>query len=116
MRKLPGAPVLLITLALFFLSGCGGLKNLLPSSSDKQYQRMLEQQKMKAAASEDPAILDKIPENDPEAFERMGDTYLKQGNIDMAFIQYGKALRIDSGRLGTRQKVGYLYLKKGLGA
>ena len=46
----------------------------------------------------------------------MGDTYLKQGNIDMAFIQYGKALRIDPNRAGTRQKVGYLYLKKGLGA
>jgi tetratricopeptide (TPR) repeat protein len=116
MRKLPGAPVFLITLALFFLSGCGGLKNLLPSSSDKHYQRMLEQQKMKAAASEDPELPDKLPENDPEAFERMGDAYLKQGNLDMAFIQYRKALRIDSGRLGTRQKIGYLYLKKGLGA
>ena len=46
----------------------------------------------------------------------MGDAYLKQGNLDMAFIQYGKALRIDRDRLGTRQKVGYLYLKKGLAA
>jgi len=75
---------------------------------------MLEQQKMKDSVSEDKFLKEKIPENDPETFEQIGDTYLKQGNLDMAFVQYGKALRIDPGRVGTRQKVGYLYLKKGL--
>jgi tetratricopeptide (TPR) repeat protein len=74
---------------------------------------MLEQQKMKAAASEEQLLKEKIPES-PDTFEQLGDAYLKQGNLDMAFIQYGKALRIDPGRMGTRQKVGHLYLKKGL--
>jgi tetratricopeptide (TPR) repeat protein len=114
--KLSGVSLFLLTMALLFLSGCGSQKSLFKSSSDKHYERMLEQQKLKAAASEDPVPLEKIPENDPKAFEQMGDMYLRKGNLDMAFIQYGKALRIDPDRLGTRQKVGHLYLKKGLGA
>jgi tetratricopeptide (TPR) repeat protein len=116
LRRFFGVPAFLLTLALFVLSGCWSQKGLNTSSVDKQYQRMLEEQKLKAAASEDPVPSEKIPENDPEIFERMGDAYLKQGNIDMAFIQYGKALRIDPSRANTRQKVGYLYLKKGLAA
>jgi tetratricopeptide (TPR) repeat protein len=107
-----------MTLVLLFLSGCASQKNALTASSDKHYQKMLDQQKMKAAAADDtaPVPLEKIPENDPNAIEQMGDMYLRQGNHDMAFIQYGKALRIDPNRLSVRQKVAHLYLRKELAA
>lgn len=114
MKKSYRAPLFIITVALLFLSGCASQKNALTASSDKHYQKMLEQQKMKAAAADDPLPLEKIPENDPNAIEQVGDMYLRQGNHDMAFIQYTKALRLDPNRLSVRHKVAHLYLRKGL--
>ena len=49
-----------------------------------------------------------------EGYERLGDTYLRQGHTEMAFLQYDKALRIDPNQMNIRYKIGRLFLEKGL--
>jgi tetratricopeptide (TPR) repeat protein len=56
----------------------------------------------------------KSPELGAEGYERLGDQYLMQGEVDMAFIQYQKALRRDPSRNHIRYKLGHLFLQKEL--
>jgi Flp pilus assembly protein TadD len=49
-----------------------------------------------------------------EEYERLGDSYLRQGQIDMAFLQYDRALRLNPERVAVRYKVARLFLEKGL--
>ena len=48
-----------------------------------------------------------------EGYERLGDSYLRQGHMEMAFLQYDKALRINPNRMSIRYKIGRLFLEKG---
>ena len=103
--------------AFLCISGCAGTKGSQTSANNKQYQRILEQQKRKAEASEEADLQKKLPPaNDPETSEQLGDAYLKQGNLGMAFIEYNKALKVNPDRAGTRQKLAYLMLKRGMWA
>jgi tetratricopeptide (TPR) repeat protein len=79
----------------------------------KEYRKMLERQKT-ASAREEQEALKKIPEMTAEGYEKLGDSHLRQGNLDMALIQYGKALRLEPGRAGLRYKMGRLFIEKGL--
>ncbi len=79
----------------------------------KEYRKMLEKQKT-VAAKEEQAALKTIPEMTAEGYEKLGDSYVRQGNLDMAFIQYNKALGSDPKRTGIRYKIGRLFLEKGL--
>ncbi|MCD4754723.1 MAG: tetratricopeptide repeat protein [Deltaproteobacteria bacterium] len=56
----------------------------------------------------------KEPDLTAEEYEKMGDRYRQQGNMDESFIQYNKALQLDPGKNGVRYKVGLLFLKRGL--
>ncbi len=99
--------------ALLLVSGCGTSRT---SAVDRQYQRIVEQQQFKNEVDDTDLEAKLPPANDPEAFERMGDTYLKTGNPGMAFLEYSKALKADPNRVRTRQKLAYLMLKRGMSA
>ena len=63
----------------------------------------------KAAIPSEEAIAKKLPEMTSAEYERLGDQYLSQGNLDIAFIQYDKALRLDPNQVRIRYKVGRLF-------
>jgi Flp pilus assembly protein TadD len=49
-----------------------------------------------------------------EAYEKLGDQYCLQGNMDESFVQYNRALQLDPGDSGVRYKMGLLFLRRGL--
>ncbi len=73
----------------------------------------MERQKQKALIADEgvPEIKSPMTVSD---YERLGDIYFEQGNIDIAFVQYNKALHLDPGQNNIRYKIGCLFLKKGL--
>src|SRR4030043_1592449 len=79
----------------------------------KEYRKMIEKQKA-ASVREEEEALKKIPEMTAEGYEKLGDSYVKQGNLDMAFIQYGRAVTLDRKGMSVRYKIGRLFLEKGL--
>lgn len=50
----------------------------------KEYRKMMERQRI-ATLKEEQEFLKKIPEMTPEEFEKLGDSFIKQGNLDMVF-------------------------------
>lgn len=79
----------------------------------KEYRKIMERQKVSAThPEEDPG--DKISETKASDYERLGDSYLRQGNIDLAFFLYSKALRLDPAQTRVRYKTGRLLLERGL--
>ena len=56
----------------------------------------------------------KLSEPDAEEMERLGDQYIRQGNMNMAFVYYDKAVRMDPKRSSAHYKMGRLYLSKGM--
>jgi Flp pilus assembly protein TadD len=78
----------------------------------KEYRKKLETQKAALASEEGKKT--PAPELGAAEYERLGDLYLRQGNMDLAFLQYDKALRMDSSRTPIRYKLGRLFLEKGI--
>jgi len=105
-------PSLLLLLGLIALAGGGCASNNSPQAHFGEYKKMLERQKAGMPLEDD--ALKKLPAMTPADYERLGDTYLQQGDMDMAFIQYDKALRMEPGQARIRYKMGLLFLKKGL--
>ncbi len=93
------------------MGGCGHGKS---SQQDpfKQYRKKLEMQK--AALANEEGKKTPAPELGAGEYERLGDLYLRQGNMDLAFVQYEKALRVDPSQIHIRYKLGRLFLEKGL--
>jgi Flp pilus assembly protein TadD len=91
-----------------------------PSSSsqsqvkESEYKKLLEQQKQKSQIKEDEAALKKVPEMTADGYERLGDTFLKKGDLDFAFVQYNKALNLEPKSIRIRYKMAGLFLTKGL--
>src|SRR4030042_6315636 len=71
----------------------------------KEYRKMIERQRA-ASEREEKEALKKIPEMTAEGHEKLGDSYVRQGNFDMAFIQYGRAGTLDRKGMGVRYKMG----------
>lgn len=91
------------------VSGCGTTRE---TALDRQYQRIVEQQQAKRNADTDD-LETKMPDlNNPAAFERMGDAYIKTGNVAMACIEYGKAVHLKPDDLLLRHKIGRCMLKQ----
>jgi tetratricopeptide (TPR) repeat protein len=78
------------------------------------YRQELAQEKAAADIVENDAVAKKIPEMTAVGYERAGDNYIRQGNMDMAFLQYGKALELAPEANGLRYKIGCLLLRRGL--
>ena len=77
-----------------------------------EYKKLLEKQKAGMPLEDDASK--KLPAMTAGEYERLGDTYLRQGNLNMAYLQYDKALRMEPKRTRARYKVGLLFLRKGL--
>ena len=98
-----------ILMILVSLGGCASSRTQGMVQAD-EYRRM--QEKQKAEMSLEQVVTQKLPEMTVEECERLGDRYLAQGNMDMAFIQYQKALHLDPKQVRFRYKVGYLFLER----
>jgi Flp pilus assembly protein TadD len=106
-------PVLLIILVMVGFMGCASSPNRQQSTIQaSEYRKIMDRQKAEIAAEEKAA--QKIPELNAEGYEKLGDRYLSQENVDRAFINYHKALEKDSSQLRVRYKMGHLFLEKGL--
>jgi Flp pilus assembly protein TadD len=101
----------LALLGLIILTGGGCASNNSPQALFGEYKKLLEQQKAGMPMEND--VTKKLPEMTAAEYERLGDTYLRQGNINMAYLQYDKSLRMEPKQARTRYKVGLLFLKKG---
>ena len=76
------------------------------------YKKMMERQKAGMALDPDP--LKNLPAMTADDYENLGDNYLRQDNINMAFVQYNKAIEMKPESVNLRYKIGKLFLKKGL--
>lgn len=76
------------------------------------YKRMMERQRAGMELAPDP--LKDLPAMTAEEYENLGDNYLRQGNINMAFVQYNKAIKMHPQSVILKYKIGTLFLKKGL--
>lgn len=95
---------------LAYASGCGTTRE---TALDRQYQRIVERQQLKQDAFDESDIEAKLPPaNNPQAFERMGDTYLKTGNVAMACVEYSKAIRLNQDNLSLRHKIAQCMLRQ----
>ncbi len=99
--------------ALFCLivcaSGCGTTRE---TALDRQYQRIVEQQQAKHSADADDLETKMNDLGNSPAFERMGDAYLKTGNMAMACIEYSKAVQLKPDDLLLRSKIGRCLLRQ----
>ncbi|HXH13865.1 MAG TPA: tetratricopeptide repeat protein [Alphaproteobacteria bacterium] len=104
-------PVVLALFGAISLVGGGCASNNTPQALMGEYKKILERQKAGMAFEDD--VTQKLPEMTAAEYERLGDTYLRQGNINMAYLQYDKALRMEPQQVRVRYKVGLLFLRRG---
>ena len=74
----------------------------------------MQKQKQKSMVTEENEISEKIPEMTAEEYVRLGDHFNKQNNIDKAFINYYRALRLNPDQNETRCKLGLLLIRRGM--
>jgi tetratricopeptide (TPR) repeat protein len=101
---------LLTLLGLVAIAGGGCASQNPPQVLMGEYKKILERQKAGMPMEDD--VTKKLPEMTAPELERLGDTYLRQGNLNMAFLQYDKALRMEPSQARVRYKVGLLFLKR----
>ena len=100
---------------LWALSGCSWWNKDQGPMESTGYRKMMELQKQKAAAmNKELDVSKKLAEPDAAEMERLGDQYIRQGNMNMAFVYYDKAVRMDPKRSSAHYKMGRLYLSKGM--
>jgi Flp pilus assembly protein TadD len=104
-------PSILALLGVIAVAGGGCASRDAPPVLLGEYKKILERQKAGMPMEDD--VTKKLPEMTAAEYERLGDTYLRQGNINMAYLQYDKALRMEPKQARVRYKVGLLFLKKG---
>jgi Flp pilus assembly protein TadD len=105
-------PFVLILLGVIALAGGGCASSNPQQALFGEYKKLLEQQKAGMPLESD--AVKKLPDMTAGEYERLGDTYLRQGNINMAYLQYDKALGMEPKQARVRYKVGLLFLRKGL--
>lgn len=97
-------------LVVGLLVGCASrTPNQYGGFNKEEYKRIMERQRLNHI-SED---VKNQPEMTAEDYEILGDRYLRQDDMDRAFIQYNKAWELNPKRLGVRYKMGLLFLRKG---
>ena len=76
------------------------------------YEKLLKKQI--ARTSVEAPTPDKFPKMTDEEYERLGDAYFRQGNLERAFVQYEKALDLSPNKPRVHYKKGLLFLTKGI--
>ena len=106
--------LLMLPLSLCFLPGCASTDGAKETAKMSEYKKVMDAQKQKADIKADEEALKKVPEMKADGYERLGDSFLKKGDLDFAFVQYNKALNLDPKSIRIRYKMGGLFLTKGL--
>jgi Flp pilus assembly protein TadD len=115
MKRFGNAVKLLIVLGLWpGLIGCPSSDTQSQIAKESEYRKLLDQQKQKREIKEDQELLKNLPKMKAGDYEHLGDTYLKNGDLDFAFIQYNRALNLEPKSIRIRYKMAGLFLTKGL--
>jgi Flp pilus assembly protein TadD len=104
--------LLLVGTMGFWGGGCASRQESQVTLRPAEYRKLLEQQKTGKPVDE--ALRKELPEMTVGDYEALGDTYLRNGNLTMAFVQYDRALRLEPTSTRIRYKSGLLFLKKEL--
>ncbi len=100
--------------SIFFLSGCSqnstmaGKDTLKDPFAGKYSVKNLPRQPTNPAQRDVP--LKEPPEMSAAAYERSGDDYFNSGNLQQAFLQYDKSVRLEPENPRVRYKIGLLFL------
>ncbi len=92
--------------------GCSTSSTVQNATKANEYRQVLERNKRAMPAEEDQTK--NLPALTKADYERRGDAYIREGSMDLALVQYMKALSLDAGQSGVRYKAGRLFLQKGL--
>lgn len=104
---------LAVVMACCALAGCAGKRDSPQVGFSKgAFRQILERQHRGGLI--DARELRPVPAMTAEEYEKLGDHYVRQGNLMLGFAQYERALRMEPGRSELAYKVGLLFLKKGL--
>ena len=114
----PAFVVLLCPTCVVFAAGmwgCAAKNGQRDTLKEYEYsRRTLQKEKQEALRAAEEEASPKRPETAAEGYERLGDAHLSQGNKEMAFFQYTKAVGLDPTRVGVRYKRGHLFLEREL--
>ena len=108
--RLPYAFIFIIAVSMISCSHHGARNNLIKKN---HIRAMINQHNQDNFSPYRKDIGEILPDLTAEDYEKRGDEYLKQGNINMSFIQYEKATRLKPDSFGLKYKIGILLLKKG---
>lgn len=101
--------------AISGIAGCATQKEpQIFSKEEIKERKMIDIQKQEDLIASEKEISEKIPEMTAEDYGKLGDNYVQQNNIDMAFIQYNKAIRLDPEKNDIRYKLGRLFITRGM--
>ena len=108
----PSLLILLIVILGGGLTACAEKEKSMFSIQDEHYQQILERQKA-GIQPEPKAPTDLSKEMDQEDLEGLGDVHLGRGDLQMAKLQYEKALGLEPERVNARYKLAIIYLEAG---
>jgi Flp pilus assembly protein TadD len=94
------------------LSGCASRNGLHTAWRLADHQKLLEKQKASMSAGEE--TRKNLPDMTATEYEMVGDNYLLQNNLPMAFVHYDKALRMVPGKVSLRYKKASIFFKRHL--
>jgi tetratricopeptide (TPR) repeat protein len=92
--------------------GCASRDGLHTTWRMGEHQKLLEKQK--AARSMGEEAPKSLPDMTATEYEIVGDNYLLQNNLPMAFVHYDKALRMVPSKISLQYKKASIFLKRGL--
>jgi len=101
----PGLFLFVILPASLLLGGCSSVTD----NTAKTLEKQIELQQIQHELAAEPVLTDK--KTAPE-LEQMGDTYLRKGDINRAYLYYLKGLNAEPNRISLLQKQGRLLIKK----
>ena len=114
-RTKPVLGMMAVLISAALVTGCASWWSQDKDSiARNEHMRMLEMQKSAEAARASMNTPKELPEPDARGLEQLGDNYVRQGNVAMAFVQYEKALDKDPKLESAKVKKGYLFLSRGM--
>ncbi len=94
------------------LWGCATQNAPMGSLTKNEYKKLHEKQMAIESAKATP--IKQLPEMTDEDHERLGDDYFFHNKLEMAFLQYEKALRLNPNDIQIVYKKGLVFLVKGM--
>ena len=101
--------LMIFTLLVLGVAGCASVNSKNQAATNSAYYKHLQEQQEIPGKYLYPK---KLPKMTDEDYERLGDSYFRQGNLVDAFIQYDKLLQKHPGNSRLLYKRGMVYLLK----